>query len=669
MKLESQILRAHPFLSLIPRFTLRRLISRAPVDEYPKGTVIFRQGAPCDAIYLVISGRCESRRMTGRGSEEVEEILGPGDTLGDRELLHNEPYRSTVKVVTDSVLVRFAAEDLRSTFLKNPSIAGRVSQSIAERLQALREDRVRTAARVRRIIALLSLSPGIPGAAVAGRLASALHALGEYEVLLVQLTPSHKDVPSVEWECVSASLKSEFCFEDEIQRNAAGFAELRLSVKGDAGRIAPLLSHLGANFDFVLIHTHPNVPVPVALQCAIQSDWTYVLLGTDAGELSQYQQMMRQVASQADSAHVRIKPLIFLDEKTEGSKFAGLLRKTGTPPHAWVRGFPEGNSPGGSGRNGNFAFRIRSLAREIAGCRIGLALSSGGAKGLCHIGVLQVLEEHGIEIDMVAGASMGAYVGAVWASGHTGAECERFAREVPEGRMGVLALVQPELPPRRGFLKTTRVANRLRHSVGDVHFSDLAVPLRVVATYLDTLERVVFSTGEVVPAVEASIAIPGVCVPVVFDGETFIDGGIVDPLPVDVLTESGIDRIIAVNTIPTPDRLRQCLVANRNAMKGSSEAAKDSGFLNRHLNYFASGNVLDTMFRSISGAQTRLAEAACLDADVVLRPVSCEGRWHDFANPGKYIALGRKVAEDQIEEIEALVSRRKEVSREVPIAA
>jgi NTE family protein len=669
MKLESQILRAHPFLSLIPRFTLRRLISKAPVDEYPKGTIIFHQGDRCEAIYLVISGRCESRRATGRGLEEVEEILGPGDTLGDRELLQDEPYRSTVKVVTDSILVRFDAEDLRRTFLKNPSIAGRVSQSITERLQALRESRARMAARVRRIVALLSLSPRIQGEYIAERLAGAVQELGEYDVLLVQLIPARKDAAAVDWPCLTASLKGGFCFEDEIKRNAAGFAELRLGVNGDAEQIAPLLSHLGANFDFVMIHAHPDAPASVTLECAIQSDWTYALLTPETDALYECQLLARQAASEAGHAHVWIRPLIFLEEGRAAGEFAQRLRKSGTPPHAWVRGYPGGGNSGKFERRGSFARQIRSLAREIAGCRIGLALSSGGAKGLCHIGVIQVLEEHGVEIDMIAGASMGAYVGAVWASGHNGLECERIAREVPEGRLGVFALIQPELPPRRGFLKTDRVANRLRHSIGDPHFSDLKVPLRVVATYLDTLERVVFSTGEVVPAVEASIAIPGVCVPVVLDGETFVDGGIVDPLPVDVLTESGIDRIIAVNTIPTPERLRQCLLADRNTLPAKEESSQIPGFLSRHLNYFASGNVLDTMFRSISGAQTRLAEAACCDADVVLRPIACDGRWHDFANPGKYIALGRKVAEDQIEEIEALVSSKKEAPREAVLAA
>ncbi len=73
----------------------------------------------------------------------------------------------------------------------------------------------------------------------------------------------------------------------------------------------------------------------------------------------------------------------------------------------------------------------------------------------------------------------------------------------------------------------------------------------------------VFSSGEVADAVHASIAVPGICVPVKIDGETYVDGGIVDPLPVDVLREMGISRIIAVNAIPTPDRIRYCRQAER----------------------------------------------------------------------------------------------------------
>src|SRR6185436_5984684 len=188
----------------------------------------------------------------------------------------------------------------------------------------------------------------------------------------------------------------------------------------------------------------------------------------------------------------------------------------------------------------NFHADIRRLAREIGRCRVGLALSSGGARSLAHIGVIQVLEENGIEFDVIAGCSMGAYIGAVWAFGYDGLRMERLAREV-ENRWGVLQLIDPFILPRQGFLRGEKVKRRLKQSIGDAHFSELVRPLRIVATNLATLERTVFSNGEVAEAVHASSAIPGACIPVNIEGESYIDGGIADPLPVDVLEEMGIE--------------------------------------------------------------------------------------------------------------------------------
>ena len=250
----------------------------------------------------------------------------------------------------------------------------------------------------------------------------------------------------------------------------------------------------------------------------------------------------------------------FAEEAIAAPEFHGLLKQLGHPIHSVMRGFPlrtEASWP-----DHRFELHINRLAREIARCRIGLALSSGGAKALAHIGVIQVLEEYGIEVDCIAGSSMGAYVGSIWAYGLDGTRLEKIAREL-EGRWGLMRLIDPVIPPRRGFIRTRRTIARLRRSIGDAHFSDLIRPLRVLATRLDTLERVVFSSGEVAPAVDASIAIPGVCVPVTLDKEIYIDGGIADPLPVDVLMEMGIERIIAVNVIPTPERLRYWLDCER----------------------------------------------------------------------------------------------------------
>src|SRR6185436_4510291 len=181
--------------------------------------------------------------------------------------------------------------------------------------------------------------------------------------------------------------------------------------------------------------------------------------------------------------------------------------------------------------------------REIGGRLLGRAWSSGAAKGFAHIGVIQVLEENGIEIDVVAGASIGAYIGALWTYGHDGKELERLALEL-KGRWGFWRLMDPVFPPRQGFLRGYALRKRLMRSIGTASFADLARPLRVVAGNLGSLDRMTFSIGQVATAVHASMAVPGICVPVPIDGESYIDGGIVDPVPVNILREAGIDRII-----------------------------------------------------------------------------------------------------------------------------
>jgi NTE family protein len=280
-------------------------------------------------------------------------------------------------------------------------------------------------------------------------------------------------------------------------------------------------------------------------------------------------------------------------------------------------------------------------------------LSSGGAKGLAHVGVIQVLEENGIEVDCIAGSSMGAYVGSIWACGLDGGQLEKIARE-NEKRWNFLRLLQPALFPRQGFLHTGRIIRRLRQSIGDTRFSGLVRPLRVIATHLDTLERVVFSSGDVADAVAASSAIPGIAVPVTLKGERLIDGGIADPLPVDVLHEMGIERIIAVNVIPPPAIMRQWLDSETAQGRVQRRGGSVRRYIADRLNWFAPGNIMHVMFQAISGAQTGVAEASAREADVLLRPISCDGSWHDFTHPGKYIALGRAVAEAQLPALKAL---------------
>ena len=638
----------HPLLSLLPPGTLQRLLANGAVAEYKKGVVIFRAGEGCDALFLILSGRCETRSGGANGSDEVIEIFGPGDLLGSRALLNREPHVSSAIIITHAMLLRIPASELTGLFASDLSLAGRFSQEVAFGSGTPRE----RGKRARRIGALLPLTERLDADAVVRQLAESLHGLAKQRVLIVRLGAGNAH-PNGSRPLNTAAANGQFFFSRNVHAHD-GFDEVSLTATPeprDVAAVAPLLSHCGRHYDYVLLHLMPDTPPGVTLEALVQADLGFVLLQPSMQNLYAFQLLVRGLSARSTDAAAQVKPILFAEESIAAPEMKETLRALGHPVHSIVRGFPLRDVP--SARDHRFDLAMNRLAREIARCRIGLALSSGSAKGLSHIGVIQVLEENGIEIDCIAGASMGAYVGAVWAFGLDGDRLEKFA-DGTGGKWGFLRLLDPVIPPRRGFLRARRAAALLRHNIDDAHFSELIRPLRVVATHLDTLERVVFSSGNVAAAVEASIAIPGVCVPVTLDGETYIDGGIADPLPVDVLAEMGIENIIAVNVIPPPERIRYWLDARRE-LNGRERPRTGLGrFMNRHLNYGASGNVIDTMMRAINGAQTRVAEAAARDADIVLRPLSGEVMWHDFSEPKKHIALGRCAAEAQLSELKSL---------------
>jgi NTE family protein len=646
---DTETLKPHPLLALLPPGILDRLIADSAVSEYPKGTVVYRETSPCDAIYLILSGRCEARKKSG-GGEIVETVAGPGDLLGDRALLNHEPHGHTVVVATHAVLLRIPASELRGVFAADPSAAGRFSAGVVEWPRALRGGKLEPADAVRRVVSILPLAQRLDADVMMDRLGLALRRTTDQRVLIVRLGKG-EGIPIPVLPAQDAAPGTEFRFARDLHTRDDGVDRLHLKAGAEPGKVPgidTLISHCARHYDYVLLHLEPDLPAPATIQSLIECDLGFVMLQASTQNFYDFQLLRREVCERTNGGCGHLKAILCAEESIAAPEFHEMLKELGHPLHSVLRGFPLRTEPSWPDRR--FDLHVRRLAREIARCRVGLALSSGGAKGLAHIGVIQVLEENGIEVDCIAGSSMGAYIGAIWACGLDGPMLEKIAREV-EGRWGLLRLVDPVIPPRRGFIRTRRVTARLRRSIGEAYFSDLIRPLRVVATRLDTLERVVFSSGDVARTVDASIAIPGVCVPVTMDGETYIDGGIADPLPVDVLMEMGIERIIAVNVIPTPEKIRYWLDCQHELNGREPKPSAFGRFLHRHFDYTAHGNILDTMMCAINGAQTRVAEASAREADVVLRPLTWDAAWHDFTRPQKYVDLGRATAEAQLAEL------------------
>src|SRR6056297_3089720 len=175
--------------------------------------------------------------------------------------------------------------------------------------------------------------------------------------------------------------------------------------------------------------------------------------------------------------------------------------------------------------------------------KVGIALSGGGSKGIAHIGVLKILEKYNIPVDFVSGTSIGAVIGALYCSGYTSKKLEiLFTEDKKEWKK-----LFDYTFPKHGLIKGKRIEKFIQEELKDTKFKDLEIPLYITAFDIENKQEIYFNKGSVSKAVRASISIPGMIVPVENNNRILVDGGIVDPIPTEVLKKAGADIIIAIN--------------------------------------------------------------------------------------------------------------------------
>jgi len=179
--------------------------------------------------------------------------------------------------------------------------------------------------------------------------------------------------------------------------------------------------------------------------------------------------------------------------------------------------------------------------------KIGLALGSGAARGLAHIGVLKVLEEEGIEVDVIAGTSIGAFIGALYASGVPVSQMQEVALNVDWRRLA--RLIDPTFPS-AGLIDGKKVSLFMSELLPVRTFEELRIPLGVIATDLETGEPLIIKKGQLLQALQAAVAFPGIFPPIRFGDRFLIDGGLCNPVPVDVAIDLGAEVVIGVCAIP-----------------------------------------------------------------------------------------------------------------------
>ncbi len=260
--------------------------------------------------------------------------------------------------------------------------------------------------------------------------------------------------------------------------------------------------------------------------------------------------------------------------------------------------------------------------------KVGLALGSGAARGLAHIGVLAILGKEGIHIDMIAGTSAGALIGALYAQGKDISLIKNLAIDMGAKRFALLADLAL---PKTGLIKGRKFEDILRLIFDDIDFGDLGIPLACVATDIGSGEEVVIKQGLVREGVRASSSIPVIVAVARREGRYLVDGSLVNPVPVSVLKEMGADFIIAVNV--TPDVRERVHRVSQEQL-----AVKEPNIFNV---------IMQTVY--ISGYQS--VKSSLVGADVIIEPQVTHIGWGDFHRAPECILQGELSAQASILEI------------------
>ena len=255
--------------------------------------------------------------------------------------------------------------------------------------------------------------------------------------------------------------------------------------------------------------------------------------------------------------------------------------------------------------------------------KVGLALASGGGRGMAHIGVLQVLTEHGIPIDLISGCSAGALVAAIYAAGTDLYMLEKYlCTLVPKD------IIDPTVVTRGGLISGNKVSEIVRTLTHDLSVNETKIPCFIGAADLESSEFHIFEHGKLYEAARASMAIPGVFTPVKIDGHWYIDGGTLQELPVEVLREHGAHIVIGVDL-----SIKKRFVVEEDKIPGAHSS----------------------LLRAFNMMQKEITRIRQDQVDVRIKPdVSFMGMI-STAGAEEAIRIGRECAERAMPQIEALL--------------
>ncbi|MBU1095897.1 MAG: hypothetical protein A2499_03820 [Stygiobacter sp. RIFOXYC12_FULL_38_8] len=303
---------------------------------------------------------------------------------------------------------------------------------------------------------------------------------------------------------------------------------------------------------------------------------------------------------------------------------------------------------------------IKKIEQRKEELKIGLALGSGAARGLTHIGVLKAIEENGIKIDYISGSSIGALIGGAYAIGMSVEEIENIALQT---NWKLMAKIFSPTISLSSLVNTNYLSEFLSTWFGNKTFDDLKIPFSAVTSDIQTGEMVVLEKGDLLSAIRASISIPILFSPVTIGKHKLVDGGLVNPTPVDVVKKMQMDKVIAVNlrrfgTYGIGQENGKQIIEVNKKVKELSLNEKIQYFIKHPIEYLnnnANEKTPDPKFWSVLYQMFIIVQVQISDLtmqiakpDILIEPDTGEFKVFEFRKAKELIEVGYKTAKKQL---------------------
>lgn len=645
--------RIYIFASLPPE-DLSKIIPYLKIIFFSKGSFIYKSGDQADGLYLIKSGIVAVHSKTEDESANLY-YLGRGNYLGETALLGEQERKNTVQAVTYLEALFFKKEDFWKLLQNHPSLTLNSFLSLGQRI--------------------LQIPPKYPQKPPAEVIVVYPHLEKEAQVFFtVHLSLSlieQTRQKTILIDCTSEAGKTAQCLnlspilsteqmfgvedlysreilQKIINHHSSGLDLISFSPDLFRGKLLPALSpflSLLRDYYYRTIFCLPVEPNPTAKLILESADKILFAFAPDLvldgySALEKYKQLFQT----SPSLNSKIRTILWTDDTAklnlaeQEEQFSRKIDFVFSHRKNIIGIFSQNGLFGQNNLTNSFRKNISRLSRYLSKLQVGLALGSGIAYGYTAIGILRVLESENIPIDLIGGTSIGALIGSFYAAGKTTAELEEIAKSITKRWLLRNFLFDLNLS-RSGLFVGQKILKFLYSILGDIEFSQLTLPFFCVATDISSGEATVLNKGKVYQAVRGSISMPGFFKPYCHQGHCFVDGGLVEPVPVKEIREAGADIVLSLNLISQPISQKKFLLLKNLPNRMREEVP----------------NILEIILKSIYIMEYEICNTKAEKGDIIFAPdISGYGSLELHRAP-ELIKIGEETAQAKVEEIKKLL--------------